>query len=391
MLFTDHGLSPAQISILFVIWSTTAFVLEVPSGAWADTYSRRKLLVLGALLSGLGYAAWITVPSFAGFALGFVLWALSGALTSGTFEALAYDELTAAGAGDAYVRVIGHGTTLSLLGMTVATLAAFPLVALGGIGLTLWVSVGVCAVQLAVVRSLPPAPPQRSPDADDESGPDAAGTRVWSAYVRALRTGVSEAVRHGGVRTAVLAGAGLMGLLAFDEYFGLLLDERGASVAAVPLWLVLVAVAQAGGGALASRAVAWPAGAFTALVALSGATLAGGALIDHPAGIAAIAAGYGALQLTIVVADVRLQDRIESGARATVTSVTNVLAELLAVAVYVAVGVGAPHTGYGVMLAAIAVLLALSARRCGAALGRPRDAAAVRHGGRSGAADTVVS
>ena len=80
LLFADHGLSAAQISILFVIWSTTAFVLEVPSGAWADTYSRRKLLVLGALISALGYAAWITVPSFAGFALGFVLWGVAGVL-----------------------------------------------------------------------------------------------------------------------------------------------------------------------------------------------------------------------------------------------------------------------------------------------------------------------
>ena len=88
--------------MLFVIWSTTAFVLEVPSGAWADTYSRRKLLVLGALISALGYAAWITVPSFAGFALGFVLWGMSSALISGTFEAFVYDELAARDCTDKY-------------------------------------------------------------------------------------------------------------------------------------------------------------------------------------------------------------------------------------------------------------------------------------------------
>ncbi|WP_246239025.1 hypothetical protein [Acrocarpospora corrugata] len=39
MLFTDAGLSPAQISSLFVIWSVTAFALEIPSGVWADVFS----------------------------------------------------------------------------------------------------------------------------------------------------------------------------------------------------------------------------------------------------------------------------------------------------------------------------------------------------------------
>jgi MFS family permease len=61
LLFTDHGLSAAEISTLFIIWSTTTFLLEVPSGAWADTYSRRRLLILGALIGGLGFASWIVV------------------------------------------------------------------------------------------------------------------------------------------------------------------------------------------------------------------------------------------------------------------------------------------------------------------------------------------
>lgn len=52
LLFADHGLTTAQISSLFALWSITSFVLEVPSGAWADTVSRRGLLVLsGALVA----------------------------------------------------------------------------------------------------------------------------------------------------------------------------------------------------------------------------------------------------------------------------------------------------------------------------------------------------
>jgi len=47
LLFSDTGLSVWQISSLFVIWSVSSFVLEVPSGACADATSRRRLLVVG--------------------------------------------------------------------------------------------------------------------------------------------------------------------------------------------------------------------------------------------------------------------------------------------------------------------------------------------------------
>ena len=360
LLFAAHGIGPGGIAALFVLWSAASFVLEVPSGAWADTVGRRRLLTVAAVASAAGFATWAVWPAFVGFAAGFVLWALAGSLSSGTFEALTYDELRAVGGEDGYARVIGVGTTLALVATTAATLAAVPLVAAGGLTLTVWASVAICVVQLLVVRSLPPAPPQHAVDGDGN---------VWHAYVRALRTGVAEAVRHAGVRSAVVASAGLMGLLAFDEFFGLLLDERRASAVAVPAWLTVVGAGQAVGGLVADRAMRWTARAFTALTGLAGLAMGAGALVDHPAGIVGIAAGYGALQLAIVVADARLQDRIESGARATVTSVSNLLAELLALGVYGVVGLGAPHAGYGVMLAVVALPVVLVAPRAGRALG----------------------
>lgn len=98
MLFADNGVSTGQISTLFIIWSLTSFVFEVPSGAWADTIDRRLLLVLSAVIYAVGFSAWIVVPTYAGFATGFVRWGLSGAIMSGTFESLLYDELVERGA-----------------------------------------------------------------------------------------------------------------------------------------------------------------------------------------------------------------------------------------------------------------------------------------------------
>jgi MFS family permease len=61
-----------------VIWSVTSFVFEVPSGAWADTVDRRRLLVLSAAIYAAAFASWVVFPSFLGFAAGFVLWGSAG-------------------------------------------------------------------------------------------------------------------------------------------------------------------------------------------------------------------------------------------------------------------------------------------------------------------------
>src|SRR5690348_8577643 len=87
-LFADRGLSPAGISLLFAIWSVTSFLAEVPTGVLADLLSRR--IALGAAAASFAgcFACWTFAPTFAGFAAGFVLWGLSGALSSGAWEAL---------------------------------------------------------------------------------------------------------------------------------------------------------------------------------------------------------------------------------------------------------------------------------------------------------------
>lgn len=381
LLFADAGLSTSEISVLLVIWSAVGIVLEIPSGAWADTVSRRALLCAAAVVYAAAFTCWVLFPSFTGFAIGFVLWGLSGSLSSGTFQALAYDELAALGARHRYARVIGLGTTLALAGMAAATLLAAPLVAVGGYALAGWVSVGVCLVQLVVAASLPSAPPVVSAgevdeldedDVDDlrahERDPGELRRRAegpWRRWWTALRTGLGEVRTSQVLRGAVLASATLYGLLAFDEYFGLLLDEQGATLVAVPLLLTVVTIAQAVGGAVAERFSQWRPAAVGTMVSVSGALVAVGALAGDPAlGIVPLALGYGLLQVTIVVSEVRLQDSVAHGARATVTSASNVLAELLAVAVYVAFALAPGVVAVPVaVLGAVTVLLGVGVGR----------------------------
>ena len=408
LLFAENGLSTAEISGLFVLWSVVTFVLEVPSGAWADTVSRRLLLCLSSVTYGAAFSSWVLFPNATGFAAGFALWGLSSALASGTFQALAYDELAAIGAHEArgrehrseerarsglpgerserassvssrYARVIGVGTSAALVAMALATLLAAPLVALGGYALAGWMSVAVCAVQFLVARSLPFTPAVISVaelDGADEcsdalletgSAPhNEAGSGVGRAeaagflgrYVLALRVGTGEVLHSRVVRGGVLASALLMGLLAFDEYFGLMLGEQGATEVAIPLLLVVVTAGQALGGLLADRVAGWSNARIGWIIAGAGVCLATGAMSGQPAGIVAVGVGYGALQLAIVVSGVRLQDSIAAhGARATVTSVAGLLAEVVAVVVFAWGSLALSLTALVAILSVIVIVL----------------------------------
>ncbi|WP_329004418.1 MFS transporter [Kribbella sp. NBC_00709] len=371
LLFADHGLSAAQISTLFVIWSATGFVLEVPSGAWADTYSRRKLLILGALLSGLGYAAWIALPSFTGFALGFVLWGTSSALISGTYEAFVYDELAARDRTADYATVLGRARSASFIMNLAATALATPLFALGGYTLAGIASVLSCLLQALVAWSLPEARVVETAREADEPGTRAA----FAVYLRMLRTGVTEVLVSRLVRRAVALVALLGGFLAFDEYFPLLARETGAATSVIPLLIAGTVAAQAIGSALAGPMYKLPAATFAVGLAATAVLIAAGALSGSAWGFLPIAIGYGLMQLVIVVSESRLQDAITGPARATVTSVSGFFAEIFAIAVYGGFALGSIWFTMSVLVAGLTIPVLLTALVVPFALPAPRNSA----------------
>jgi MFS family permease len=360
LLFSDNGLSTAEISSLLVIWSVTAFVLEVPSGAWADAVSRRALLVLSSLLYAVGFSLWIAVPSYVAFAAGFVLWGASGALMSGTFQALLYDELAACNAASHYARLMGWANSLAMVATLVGTAVATPLFAVGGYPLVGWVSVGVALVQALLALSLPAA--RRAVGADGSDLDELPGTTggLVSRYVVMLQSGLSEVMRHPLVRHAVLI-VSMLGLLAFDEYFPLVAREHGASTETVPLMVALTVAGPAIGTALAGRTARM--GGRTMAWALAGAAIlmALGALEGRWLGFAVIAVGYGIAANVMIVAEARLQDAITGPARATVTSVSGLFSEVFALAVFGTLALGSAWFAVSTMVVALSAPILLIA------------------------------
>ncbi len=355
VLFADTGLTTTEITSLFVIWSVVAFVVEVPSGAWADTVSRRALLVLSSLLFACCFAAWTFVPSYPSFAVGFVLWGVSSALMSGTFEALLYDELAGLGATHRYATLIGRAEALAMGCNLVATLAAAPLMLLGGYPLVGAASIAAALLQGVLALMLPAA--QRVASAQDDTVPgDRSG--VGARYLHALTSGLAEVRRRPVVRRGVLLASLLYGLTAFDEYFGLLALEQGVDVVTVPLLVGVTVVGQVLGSVTAGRAARLSARALAWMVAVAAVLMVTGSLLSQPwVSFAALGAGYGLVTNASIVADARLQDAIEGHARATVTSAYGLGSEVVALGVFAVFAVGPVLASVAVTMAAVAVVV----------------------------------
>lgn len=353
LLFADHGTSPADISVLFVIWSVTSFVCEVPSGAWADSFDRRRLLVVSALVYAVGFGLWALWPTFPGFALGFVCWGVSSALMSGTFESLLYDELVERGERESYPRLVGWAQSTAMLANLAATASAALLLHLGGYPLVAWTSVGFAGVQGLLAATLPVSARARRAPHDD---PAATATgEATSHYVRMLRAGLAESRRHPDVRRVLLLAAAMVGLTAYDEYFPLVARAHHVETSTVPLLIAVTVAGQAVGTALTGRTARLRAPAVGAVLGIGAVLVSLGALVTPYAGFAAIGVGYGMLNNAMLVGETRLQDTITGPARATVTSVLGLLEEVVALWVYAAFAVGAGLLGFSVLVALLGV------------------------------------
>ena len=322
LLFSDTGLSVWQISSLFVIWSVSSLVLEVPSGAWADATSRRRLLVVGPLLTAVAFALWVAAPGFWVFALGFLLWGLKSALTSGALEALVYEELQRVGATDMYATLMGRGQVAGVLAAMSSGAAAAPVIAAGGFPAVSAASVAAC-LMASLAAMLFPENRIRSPEEPEQRWADA------------LTAGLGEARRSRPVRAGVILVVVVVSVWgALDEYTPLLIEDGGVSASDVALLMVVIWAGAAAGGLLAGRAARLSSTTLAGLICCGAMLMAAGALSRHPLGVFALAAAFGIFQLATVVADTRLQEAISGPARATVTSLAGMSTDVATLAVY---------------------------------------------------------
>jgi MFS family permease len=114
------GLDLQQIGMLFSVWSLAYLVAELPSGVLADYWSRKQVIAMGGLIRAAGFAVWLVWPTFTGYLIGFALWGVAIACTSGAVAAFLHNELRAHGKDGQFAKYYGWLMSAFYTGMLTA-------------------------------------------------------------------------------------------------------------------------------------------------------------------------------------------------------------------------------------------------------------------------------
>jgi MFS family permease len=91
LFFKEHGLSMGEITLLQSLFSAAVILFELPTGHFADNYGRKKSIVIGGLVSSLGYVFYSLSSTFWGFLAGEIILALGCSFVSGADSAIIYE------------------------------------------------------------------------------------------------------------------------------------------------------------------------------------------------------------------------------------------------------------------------------------------------------------
>ncbi len=356
LMFAAHGISTLQISTLLIIWSVTDMLTNVPTGVLADRFSRRRLLILSPLIEALGFVIWWAWPAYGGFATGFILWGIGGAIIDGAYEALLFDELKNAGIEKYYVKVAGRAQSFSLVANFSATLLA-SLAIMRGYNFAIGASVAALVVASWVASTLP----------ETRHFEKAAEPKYFSLLWR----GLSEALRNRILLEFILLG-GFIGAIygSLEEYLPLLFRQAGFATAVVPILVALTVLAAAAASFAAHRFENLKTGTFMFLIFLAGIALVAAGNLQHFGLVLLLVVYTFLIKLVGTIYDGKIQHTITGKFRATITSVSLFAAEILSIAVYFLYGLlsrygGNYHAfkGIGVVVVVFAVCFAILSPR----------------------------
>jgi MFS family permease len=109
--FTNY----AGIGIIETVLIITVTLAEIPTGAIADIFGKKKTLILAFFLETVGAFMMAAAPNFNVLVLSVFVMCIGAAFYSGTIDALIFDSLKEEGEEGSYVKIISNINTISLL------------------------------------------------------------------------------------------------------------------------------------------------------------------------------------------------------------------------------------------------------------------------------------
>ncbi len=120
LFFSRKFLTDTQFGVMDALAFSLGLLAEIPSGIIADTFGRRRTVMIGVIVSGLGFGIWgLSVTGWMVF-VGVLLFSLGTALQSGADEAMLYDYLKAHGNEHVWPRISATGGIIARLSYVVS-------------------------------------------------------------------------------------------------------------------------------------------------------------------------------------------------------------------------------------------------------------------------------
>ncbi len=117
-------LNPLQLVLVGTALETVAFLSQVPTGVLADVYSRRLAVILGTLITGIGFVVEGSIPLFATIVLGQALFGIGATLADGAEQAWIADEVGEERVGRIFLLSSQFGLLGGLVGSLVSVVLA---------------------------------------------------------------------------------------------------------------------------------------------------------------------------------------------------------------------------------------------------------------------------
>lgn len=157
LIYTGKGVTVGDFFLIQGIFRLAAFLLEIPSGYLSDRFSRRHVLLFGAVLHVLGFVVIALAYGFWQIILGEALLGIASALFSGTLEAYTYDLLKRNKTQSHFLKEMGSVSTWGSAAGFIGTIIGPEIYKLtGGNGnLLIWVSALFAGFQFILCLILP--------------------------------------------------------------------------------------------------------------------------------------------------------------------------------------------------------------------------------------------
>lgn len=156
LLMLERGLGFTELGLLLALQKLTVNLMEVPSGALADTLGRRRCMVASMAAYVVAYVLFATSQGAWPFVPAVVLLGMGDAFRSGTHKAMILQWLRLEGRADERTKVYGYTRSWSKLGSAVAApVGAAVVLASSRYELAFWLAVVPTSLNLVNLATYP--------------------------------------------------------------------------------------------------------------------------------------------------------------------------------------------------------------------------------------------